>query len=119
MQPIATMPRLEPAARAWLGRVAASLAAALGTGALAYLVARAIGGTLLLVRQRQLLAQVGGALRAGLEGPPPGDLRAARLALQQIAARDMQISLAIGFVAAALAAVLCYLWLERRAARTR
>ena len=59
------------------------------------------------------------ALRAGLEGPPPGDLRAARLALQQIAARDMQISLAIGFVAAALAAVLCYLWLERRAARTR
>ena len=96
--------------------MAASLAAALGAGALAYLLGRAITGALLLVRQRQLLGQIAGTLRAGLEGRPSGDLRAARQLLGQIEARDIQISLAAAFVVAALAAVLCYLWLERRAA---
>ena len=96
--------------------MAASLAAALGAGVLAYLLGRAITGALLLVRQRQLLGQIAGTLRAGLDGPPSGDLRAARQLLQQLETRNIQISLAAGFVVAALAAVLCYLWLERRAA---
>ena len=45
--------------------MAASLAAALGAGALAYLLGRAITGALLLVRQRQLLGQIAGTLAAG------------------------------------------------------
>ena len=55
-------------------------------------------------------------MRAGLDAPPSADLRAARQLLAQIDARNMQICLALGFVVAALAAVACYLWLERRAA---
>ncbi|MFN8501578.1 hypothetical protein [Kouleothrix sp.] len=54
MQPIATMPRLELAARAWPAAWPASLAATLGYGRAGLaLVARAIGSALLLVRQRR------------------------------------------------------------------
>lgn len=106
--------QLDREARAWARRVAISLAAALGAGALAYLMVRAITGALLLIRQRQLLGQVAGALRGGLDGPPSSDLRAARLLLGQIAERNLQISLAAGFGVAAVAAVAMYLWLERR-----
>jgi cytochrome c-type biogenesis protein CcmH/NrfG len=99
--------------RAWLTRVALSLAIALAAGALAYLIARAITSVALLVRQQQLLREVTGALRGGIEGLAGGDLRAVRLLLQQIDARNEQLSLVIGFVVAAVAAVVSYLWLER------
>ena len=103
--------------RAWLLRVAISLAIALAAGIMAYLVARAIASVGLFVRHQQLLVEVGSALRGGVEGLAAGDLRAVRLAVQQIDAQNEQLSLLIGFVAAAVAVVTSYLWLERRAAR--
>lgn len=107
--------RINPATRAWLARVLISIAAALAAGALAYLVARGVAGALLLAQQQRLLGEVTGALRGGIEGLPSGDLRAARLALQQLDAQYEQASLLCGIAAAALAAVAAYLWLERRA----
>lgn len=101
---------------AWLGRVALSLLAALVAGALAYLLARAVSGVWLFVYHQQLLREVAGALQGGVESLPGGNLRAARQALAQLAQQHEQISLAAGFVAAALAVLASYLWLERRAA---
>jgi hypothetical protein len=101
--------------RAWLLRVAISLAIALAAGIIAYLVTRAITSVILFVRHQQLLTELGSALRGGVEGLAAGDLRAVRLAVQQLDAQNEQLSLAIGFVAAAVAAVTSYLWLERRA----
>jgi hypothetical protein len=113
--PRLAIPRLAAGARGWLARVALSLAAALLVGALAYLVARAIGGVALLAQQQELLREAAGALRGGVEGLAGGNLREVRLRVQQIDARYEQLSLLAGFVSAALAAVASYLWLERRA----
>jgi hypothetical protein len=101
--------------RAWLLRVAISLAIALAAGIMVYLVTRAITSVVLFVRHQQLLAELGSALRGGVEGLAAGDLRAARLAVQQLDAQNEQLSLVTGFVAAAVAVVTSYLWLERRA----
>lgn len=106
---------MNPATRAWLARVLISMAAALGAGALAYLVARGAAGALLLAQQQRLLGEVASALRGGIEGLPSGDLRAARLALQQLDAQYERASLLCAIVAAALAAAAIYLWLEHRA----
>lgn len=84
-------------------------------GALAYLVARGVAGALLLAQQRRLLGEVAGALRGGIEGLPSGDLRAARLALQQLDAQYERVGLLCAILVAALAAAAIYLWLERRA----
>ena len=108
------IPKVAADLRGWLARVALSLAAALLAGALAYLVARAIGGVALLAQQQELLREAAGALRGGVEGLAGSNLREVRLRVQQIDARYEQISLLVGFVSAALAAVASYLWLERR-----
>lgn len=104
--------------RPWLGRIALSLGIALLAGALAYLVARAITGAVLLVRQRQFLDEVAGAFSGGIENLPSGDLRAARKLVQQLDAQNELLSLLIGFAVAAVVVVASYLWLERRAAET-
>ena len=109
------IPRLAADQRGWLARVALSLAAALLVGALAYLVARAIGGVALLVQQQELLREAAGALRGGVEGLAGSNLREVRLRVQQIDARYEQLSLLAGFASAALAAAASYLWMERRA----
>jgi hypothetical protein len=103
--------------RGWLARIGISLAVALLCGGLAYLVARAIGGVALFVRQQQLLREVASVFQGGVEGLANSDLRAIRLLVRQIDARNEQLSLLIGFGAAALAVVASYLWLERRAER--
>lgn len=103
--------------RAWLTRIALSLAAAAAAGALAYLVARAVTSVLLFVRQQQFLREVAGALRDGITGLPGGNLHAVRLLVQQLDAQNEQLSLLIGFAVAALAAVASYVWLEWRAAQ--
>jgi hypothetical protein len=108
------IPRLTADLRSWLARVALSLAAALLAGALAYLVARAIGSVVLLAQQQELLRQAASALRGGVEGLAGSNLREVRLRVQQIDARYEQLSLVAGFASAALAAVASYLWLERR-----
>jgi hypothetical protein len=102
--------------RAWLGRIALSLGFAVGAGALAYLVARAITSAVLFVRQRQFLGEVASALSGGIENLPSGDLRAARKLVQQLDAQYDLLSLLIAFAVAAVAVVASYLWLERRAA---
>jgi hypothetical protein len=101
--------------RDWLARVALSLAAALLAGALAFLVARAIGDVILFAQQQELLREVASAMRGGILGLADGNLHAVRLRMQQLDARNEQLSLLIGFAAAALAALASYLWLERRA----
>lgn len=101
--------------RAWLAHIATSLAGALGVGVLAYLVARAITSVQLFIQHQQLLREASGALRGGIDGLAGTDLRAVRQALQQLDAQNEQISLLAGFLAAAIAAVAIYLWLERRA----
>jgi hypothetical protein len=102
--------------RPWLGRIALSLGLALVAGALAYLVARAITGAVLLYQQQQFLGEVASAFSGGIENLPGGDLRAARKLVQQLDAQNDLLSLLIGFAVAATAAVAGYLWLERRAA---
>jgi hypothetical protein len=101
--------------RGWLARVALSLAAALLAGALAFLIARAIGSVLLFAQERELLREAASAMRGGILGLAEGNLRAVRLQMQQLDARNEQLSLLIGFASAALAALASYLWLERRA----
>jgi hypothetical protein len=108
---------LNQSTRAWLARVALSLGIALGVGALAYLVTRAITGAALFVRHQQLLREAASAMRGGVEGLASGDLRAVRLLLQQSDEWNQLLSLAVGFAVAGLAAVSSYLWLERRGAR--
>jgi hypothetical protein len=100
--------------RGWLARIALSLAFALLAGALAFLVARAIGGVVLFVQQQELLRQASSALQGGIPGLAEGNLHEARLHIQQLDAQNARLSLLIGFVAAALAAVASYLWMERR-----
>ena len=99
----------------WLGRIALSLAIALVTGALAFLLARAAGNVVLFLRQQELLREVAGALQGGIEGLGATNLREVRQRLAEIDARHEQIALLTGVAAAALAAVASYLWLERRA----
>jgi H+/Cl- antiporter ClcA len=106
--------RLDANTRRWLTRIVLSLAAALLAGALAFLVARAIGGVLLFAQQQELLREASGAFQGGILGLAEGNLRAVRLRVQQLDANNQQLSLLIGFVVAALAAVASYLWMERR-----
>jgi hypothetical protein len=101
--------------RAWLARVALSAGIALAAGLVAYLVARAVAGVALLAQHQQLLGEVAGAFRGGIDALAGGDLRELRRAAQQIEARAQRNSLLIGFAAAALAVVISYVWLERRA----
>src|SRR5262245_16194933 len=108
------IPRLTADLRSWLARVVLSLPAALLVGALAYLIARAIGGVVLLAQQQELLREAAGALRGGVEGLAGSNLREVRLRVQQIDARYEQLSLLAGFVFAALAVVASYLWMGRR-----
>ena len=109
------IPKLAVDLRGWLARVALSLAAALLVGALAYLVARAIGSVVLLAQQQELLREAAGALRGGVEGLAGSNLREVRLRVQQIDARYEQLSLLAGFASAALGSAASYLWLERTA----
>ena len=101
--------------RGWLVRVALSLLAALLAGVLAFLVARAIGSVLLFAQEQELLREAASAMRGGILGLADGNLRAVRLQVQQFDAQNEQLSLLIGFAAAALGALVSYLWLERRA----
>jgi len=110
---------LNQGTRGWLARIGISLVIALLCGGLAYLLARAITGVALFVRQQQLLREVASAFQGGVEGLAGGNLRAVRLLVQQVDARNEQLSLLIGFGAAALAVVTSYLWLERRAAQAQ
>jgi hypothetical protein len=108
------IPGLGADLRGWLIRVGLSLAVALLAGALAYLIARAIGGVALLAQQQELLREATSALRGGVEGLAASNLHEVRLRVQQIDARYEQLSLLAGFAAAALAAAASYLWMERR-----
>jgi hypothetical protein len=104
----------DPDLRGWLARIAASLLVALLAGALAFLVARAVTGVALFAQQQELLREASSALRGGILGLAESNLHEVRLRVQQIDARNEQLSLLAGFVAAGLAAVASYLWLERR-----
>jgi hypothetical protein len=97
----------------WLRRVALSLGAALAAGALVFLAARGAAAVALFVQQQELLGQVAGTLGGGIEGLAGGDLRAARRELERLDAEYWRLSLAAGTVAAALAATVVYLRLER------
>jgi hypothetical protein len=108
-------PKVIPAdTRGWLTRIVISLAIMVLAGALAFLVARAIGAVLLFAQQQELLREAAGAFQGGILGLAEGNLRAVRLRVQQLDANNQQLSLLIGFVVAALAAVASYLWMERR-----
>lgn len=111
-----TAPPKSSSLRAWLSRVGASLLVALVFGLLTYLLVRGATGVLLFVQQQQFLREVAGAFQGGIEGLPAGDLRAVRLRVQELDARNERLSLIAGFVVAALSASASYLWLERRAA---
>jgi hypothetical protein len=91
--------------RAWLGRIALSIGFALAAGLAIYLLARAVGSVTLFVRHQDLLRKMATALSGGLDGLAGGDLRGARQLLEQLDARNELISLIVGFLAAALAAV--------------
>jgi hypothetical protein len=106
---------LNQGTRGWLARIGISLVAALLCGGLAYLIARAITGVALFVRQQQLLREIASAFQGGVEGLANGNLRAVRLLVQHLDGQNEQLSLLIGFGAAMLAVVTSYLWLERRA----
>ena len=101
--------------REWLRQIGVSLALALAAGLVAFLAVRGALGIGLFVQQQQLLGEVVGVVQSGLDSPPGGDLRAVRQQIQALAERNEQISLAVGFVAAAVGAVAGYLWQERRA----
>jgi hypothetical protein len=98
----------------WAGRVLVSLAMALAVGAMAFLIARAIGSVALFWQQQQFLAEVAGALRGGIEGLGQTNLRAVRLEVQRLDAQYLRVSLATGFGAAGITAVAGYVWLELR-----
>jgi len=100
--------------RGWLARIALGLAFALLAGALAFLVARAIGGVILFAQQQEFLREAAGAMRGGIPGLADGNLREMRLQVQQLDVQNERLSLLIGFAVAALAAVASYLWMERR-----
>ena len=100
--------------RGWIARIALSLAFALLAGALAFLVARAIGGVILFAQQQEFLREAAGAMRGGIPGLADGNLREMRLQVQQLDADNQRLSLLIGFAVAALAALASYLWMERR-----
>ncbi|MEN9935617.1 MAG: hypothetical protein RLZZ387_2196 [Chloroflexota bacterium] len=97
----------------WLRRVGLSLAVGLAVGALAFLAARGVGAAALFVQQQELLREVAGTLGGGIEGLASGDLRAARRQLQQMDAEYWRWSLLAGGAAAALAAALTFLRLDR------
>jgi hypothetical protein len=101
--------------RAWIARIAISLAGALGVGVLAYLVTRAITSAQLFIQHQQLVREASSALRGGIDGLAGSNLRAVRLLLEQLDAQNRQISLLAGFLAAAIAVAVIYLWLEWRA----
>lgn len=103
--------------RTWLRQLGLSLALALAAGVVAYLVARGVLGIGLFVQQQRLLGEVVGVVQSGLEAPPSGDLRAVRVQIQSLAERNEQISVAVGFVAAAIGAVGGYFWQEQRMLR--
>lgn len=108
---------ISPATRAWIVRLALSLLFAAVAGALAYLTTRAITSALLFANQQQFLRETAGALSGGIAGLAGSDLRAMRLIVQQREAQNEQLSLLVGFAAAALTIAASYLWLEWRAAR--
>jgi hypothetical protein len=111
-------PSINADLRGWLGRVALSLALALLAGALTFLLARAVTSVLLLAQQQQFLREAAGALRGGIDGLAGSNLRDVRLRVQQLDARNQQLSLLIGFAVAAVVVVASYIWLERRASLT-
>ncbi|HMP43075.1 MAG TPA: hypothetical protein PKA05_22060 [Roseiflexaceae bacterium] len=98
--------------RHWIQRIVLSLAAALAIGILAYLVARGMLGAWLLYDQQEQLRSMAGALRSGIDELPAADLRAMRLQIAILEAQHLRISMSIGFLAAAIAAVLSYIWQE-------
>lgn len=108
---------ISSATRAWIARLALSLLFAAVAGALAYLTTRAITSALLFANQQQFLSEAAGALRGGIAGLAGSDLHAMRLLVQQREAQNEQLSLLVGFAAAALTSAASYLWLEWRAVR--
>jgi hypothetical protein len=106
---------IDSSTRGWLARIALSLAIALLVGALAFLITRAIAGVALLAQQQEFLRETSSALQGGILGLAQSNLREVRRHVQQIDARNQWLSLLVGFVAAAVAAVASYLWMERRA----
>ncbi|MGQ9547135.1 MAG: hypothetical protein ACUVSY_00020 [Roseiflexus sp.] len=99
---------------AWLRRVTASLALAIVTGLLVFLVARGISGALLFIEHQELVRSAAAALRNGIEGLPTADLRAARLRTEQSVEMHTRIGLMLAFIAAAITAAGSYLWQEQR-----
>jgi hypothetical protein len=101
--------------RAWLLRIATSLLLGVLLGALALALGRGIGGAWLLWSEQEALRGMSGVLLGGLEGPPASDVRALRQHLTRQTAAVHDLAARIGYGVAALGAVACYLWLERRA----
>lgn len=107
-------PGIDTATRGWLRRLLVAAAIGLGVGFLVFLAVRGIGGAVLLVQQRELLAGVAGAL-GSLDSPPATDLRSIRLQLQALDALYWQRSIAAGIVVGAVGAIAAYLRAEHRA----
>lgn len=99
----------------WLRRVTLSLAFAIVTGLLVFIVARGISGALLFIEHQELVRSAATALRNGIEGLPTADLHAARLQAEQSAEMHTRIGLMLAFIVAAITAAGSYLWQEQRA----
>lgn len=101
--------------RDWFKRIALSLGGALGVGVLAYLIARAVTSVLLFIQEQQFLSAVSTAVGGDIMALATTNLHEIRLEVQQLDAQNQLLSVRIGFAAALVAAVVLYLWLEKRA----
>lgn len=99
--------------RAWVGRVMLSLGAALLAGVLAYLLARAITTVYLFYQQQQFVQETAAVLRGGgIEALANSNIRELRQQVAALEASYASLSMQVGFAAAALGAVLSYVWQE-------
>ena len=101
--------------RDWLKRMVLSLVGAVGVGAFAYLITRAVTSVLLFIRQQQLLSEISTAFQGGIMALANTNLHAIRLEVQRIDAQNQILSLRVGFAATVIAVVVLYLWLEKQA----
>ncbi|MCG8346463.1 MAG: hypothetical protein MI924_01620 [Chloroflexales bacterium] len=102
----------------WLKRLALSLLIAGLVGALGYLVARAISTAYLFYQQQQFFQETASLLQGG--GVPAladSNLRELRFLAEALNAQYHRLSIQLGFAAAAIGGIGCFVWLERRAAR--
>ncbi|NJN67042.1 MAG: hypothetical protein HC884_10195 [Chloroflexaceae bacterium] len=99
----------------WLNHLVLSLLIALGVGGLSYAAAQAIASAALIYEQQPFFRETTAVLREGdITALAGSRLHEVRQQVEALAARDTHRCVQVGIVAAFAAAVVSYLWMERK-----